>query len=155
MKSLKNISGTKIWFLTLSAFVGLSSLNSALALFIRPDGALLGLEELLPAFERLPLGEVLFKNYIFAAAVLLLFCAVPNGVAAVLVFKEHPAGMWLVLGCGAVAAAVRGVKRWVLSPDVYLLDFLLTAAAALQIISAAAVLISRFVMRKKQRGAQK
>ena len=54
MKSLKNISGTKIWFLTLSAFVGLSSLNSALALFIRPDGALLGLEELLPAFERLP-----------------------------------------------------------------------------------------------------
>ena len=94
MKSLKNISGTKIWFLTLSAFVGLSSLNSALALFIRPDGALLGLEELLPAFERLPLGEVLFKNYIFAAE-------------------------------------------------------------ALQIISAAGVLISRFVMRKKQRGAQK
>ena len=154
MKSLKNISGTKIWFPTLSAFVGLSSLNSALALFIRPDGALLGLEELLPAFERLPLGELLFKNYIFAAAVLLLFCAVPNGAAAVLVFKEHPAGMWLVLGCGAVAAAVRGVKLWVLSPDVYLLDFLLTAAA-LQIISDAAVLISRFVMRKKQCGAQK
>ena len=78
LKTLKSISGAKIWFLALSAFVGLSSLNSAMALFIRPDGAILGIGEFLPALEHLPFGAALFKNYIFAAVILLLACAVPR-----------------------------------------------------------------------------
>lgn len=155
MKSLKDLSGAKIWFLALSAFVGLSSLNSAMALFIRPDGSILGIGGLLPALERLPLGTALFQNYIFAAVMLLLACAVPNAAAAVLVCKEKPFGMWMVLICGIVAAALRAAKLWALSPDVYLPDFLLMAAAVLQIISAAAVLIYRMSMRKKKSGAQK
>lgn len=155
MKSLKEISGAKIWFLALSAFVGLSSLNSALALFLRPDGSILGISDLLPALERLPFGTALFQNYIFAAALLLLFCAVPNAAAAVLVFKEHPAGMWLVFACGCAAAALRGAKLWALAPDVYLPDFLLIAAAALQIISSAIELILRYAPKKKKSGAQK
>ena len=155
MKSLKDISGAKIWFLALSAFVGLSSLNSAMALFIRPDGSILGIGGLLPALERLPLGTALFQNYIFAAVMLLFACAVPNAAAAVLVCKEKSSGMWMVLICGIIAAALRAAKLWALSPDVYLPDFLLMAAAVLQIVSAAAVLIYRMSMRKKKSGAQK
>ena len=155
MKSLKSMSGGKIWFLALSAFVGLSSLNSALALLIRPDGSILGISELLPALERLPLGTALFRNYIFAAVALLLFCTAPNAAAAVLIFKERLAGIWMVLACGIAAAILRGAKLWALSPDVYLPDFLLMAAAVLQMISAAAVLIYRMSMRKSESGAQK
>lgn len=155
LKTLKSISGAKIWFLALSAFVGLSSLNSAMALFIRPDGAILGIGELLPALEHLPFGAALFKNYIFAAVILLLACAVPNAAAAVLIFKERLEGIWMVLVCGVAAAILRGAKLWALSPDVYLPDFLLMAAAILQIISAAAVLIYRMSTRKKKNGAQK
>ena len=152
LKIPKSISGAKIWFLALSAFVGLSS---AMALFIRPDGAILGIGELLPALEHLPFGAALFKNYIFAAVILLLACAVPNAAAAVLIFKERLEGIWMVLVCGVAAAILRGAKLWALSPDVYLPDFLLMAAAILQIISAAAVLIYRMSMRKKKNGAQK
>ncbi len=155
MKTLKDISGAKIWFAALSAFVGLSSLNSAMALFIRPDGSILGIGGLLPALERLPLGTVLFRNYIFAAVILLLACAVPNAAASVLVCKEKPSGIWAVLICGIAAAALRAAKLWAVSPDVYLPDFLLMAAAILQIISAAAVLVYRMSMRKKKSGAQK
>ena len=67
MNLLKNLSGSKIWFLALAAFAGLSALNGGFALLIKPDGSLLGIGGLLPALERLPLGEMLFKNYAFSA----------------------------------------------------------------------------------------
>ena len=126
-----------------------------MALFIRPDGSILGIGGLLPALERLPLGTALFQNYIFAAVMLLFACAVPNAAAAVLICKEKNSGMWMVLICGIISAALRAAKLWALSPDVYLPDFLLMAAAILQIVSAVGVLIYRMSMRKKKSRAQK
>lgn len=46
--------------------------------------------------------------------------------------------------CGILAAAVRGVKLWAVSPDVYLPDFLIMATAVIQIIFGVLAILVRF-----------
>lgn len=150
MNLLKNLSGSKIWFLALAAFAGLSALNGGFALLIKPDGSLLGIGGLLPALERLPLGEMLFKNYAFSAFLLLIFCAAPNIASAVLIIKENPAGLWLVPFCGAVAVLIRLAKLWAVAPDVYLQDFLMMTVAAFQLLSGIAALLIKYLPKKNK-----
>lgn len=144
LKEIKAFTGEKIIFLTLAAFSGLSALNGAVALLISPDGVFLGIGDLLPAFRQLPFGELLFKNYVFAAIALLIFCAVPNIVSFFFILKDKKEGLFMIPVCGILAAAVRGIKLWAVSPDVYLPDFLIMATAVIQIIFGVLAILVRF-----------
>lgn len=152
LDELKALTGEKIIFLTLAAFSGLSALNSAVALLISPGGAFLGISGLLPALQRLPLGELLFRNYIFSAVVLLFFCAAPNIVSFFFILKDKKEGLFMIPLCGVLTAAVRGAKLWAVSPDVYLPDFLIMAAAVIQIIFGVLAIMVRFWPKRKADG---
>ena len=72
-------------------FIGLGALYGSLSMFIRPDGSLLGMENLLPYFSVLPFSSILYQDYIFPGIALLLVNGVPNLIASYLLIRKREA----------------------------------------------------------------
>ena len=76
-------------------FIGLGALYGSVSMFIRPDGSLLGMENLLPYFSVLPLSSILYQDYIFPGIALLLVNGVPNLIASYLLIRKRRSGVVL------------------------------------------------------------
>lgn len=76
-------------------FIGISALWGSICMFIKPDGSLLHMENLLPYFEVLPFSDILFKNYIFSGIMLLLVNGISNFSAYYLLLKNKKIGIIL------------------------------------------------------------
>lgn len=82
-------------------FIGIGAVGGAACMLIKPDGSIMGMNEMLPYFQVLPFADVLFQNFIFSGISLLIVNGVSNLVAAVLLFKNKK--------CGVVLGGVFGV----------------------------------------------
>lgn len=77
-------------------FIGIGALWGSICMFIKPDGSLLHMENLLSYFKVLPFSDILFKNYIFSGIMLLLVNGISNFIAFYLLLKNKKIG--IVLG---------------------------------------------------------
>ena len=77
-------------------FIGIGALWGSICMFIKPDGSLLHMDNLLPYFNVLPFSDILFKNYIFSGIMLLLVNGISNFIAFNLLLKNKKIG--IVLG---------------------------------------------------------
>ena len=73
-------------------FIGIGALWGNICMFIKPDGSLLHMENLLPYFEVLPFSDILFKNYIFSGIMLLFVNGISNFIAFYLLLKNKKIG---------------------------------------------------------------
>lgn len=74
-------------------FIGIGALWGAAAMFLRPDGSILQMQAMLPYFQKLPLANLLFRDYVFPGIALLCVNGIPNIVAAILLFQKKKAGL--------------------------------------------------------------
>ncbi len=74
-------------------FIGIGAVAGAAAMLLDPSGKSMGMDEMLPYFEKLPLSNVLFKDFVFSGFALLIVNGITNITAAVLLFKNKKAGM--------------------------------------------------------------
>ena len=76
-------------------FVGVGAVAGALAMLIDPTGKLLGMDAMLPFFQKLPFADVLFQNFTFSGIALLIVNGLSNLTAAVLLFSKKKSGVFL------------------------------------------------------------
>ena len=82
----------RIFILFWCFFIGVGALWGGIAMFIKPDGSLLHMQDMLPYFSVLPFSDVLFQNYIFSGIMLILVNGVTNILAAILILRGKRIG---------------------------------------------------------------
>lgn len=97
-KSRLNPTRTALLFWCL--FIGIGAVVGSVCMFIRPDGSLLQMQNMLPYFKKLPLSDILYQDYLFPGAALLIVNGLTNLTARFFCFgKTHWAS---VLECASV-----------------------------------------------------
>jgi len=88
---------TRIIQLFWTLFIGLGAVAGAAGMLIDPTGKAMGMDAMLPYFQKLPFADILFQNLIFSGISLLIVNGLTNLTAAFLIFKKKSIGD--VLGC--------------------------------------------------------
>lgn len=76
-------------------FIGVGAVGGAAGMVIKPDGSLMGMQELLPFFQVLPLADILYQDFLFPGIALFCINGLPNLVAAWLLWRRRKSGVVL------------------------------------------------------------
>ena len=95
MKSRYQVARKILIFWTL--FIGIGAVAGACVMLFDPSGRAMGMDAMLPYFQVLPFAELVFQDFRFSGAALLLVNGLPNLIAAALLFCKRKAGS--VCGC--------------------------------------------------------
>lgn len=76
-------------------FIGIGAVAGAVGMLLDPSGRAMGMDAMLPYFQKLPLAKVLFRDLTFSGIALLLVNGVTNLTAAVLLLRRKRAGVIL------------------------------------------------------------
>lgn len=97
MKALKKSKYTyacrALIFWTL--FIGIGAVGGALCMLIDPSGKALGMDAMLPYFQKLPFSDVLFTDFTFSGCALLIVNGLTNLTASALLFCNKKLGVIL------------------------------------------------------------
>lgn len=94
MKSRFKTARRLLIFWTL--FVGIGAVAGAMVMISDPSGKAMGMDSMLPYFQRLPFADILFKDLQFSGIALLIVNGLPNLTATVLLLRNKKSG--IVLG---------------------------------------------------------
>ncbi len=82
-------------------FIGIGAVAGSSAMLIDPSGGLMGMDALLPYFQKLPFAEIVFQDFVFSGISLLIVNGISNlTVAALLIANKR---------IGAVLGGVFGI----------------------------------------------
>ncbi len=73
-------------------FIGIGAVCGAVGMLVDPSGKAMGMDAMLPFFEKLPFSEVLFRDFTFSGIALLVVNGLTNLTAAVLLLRRKKAG---------------------------------------------------------------
>lgn len=76
-------------------FIGIGAVAGATGMFVAPDGSAMGMQDMMPYFQVLPLSKYLYKDYVFPGIALLCVNGITNLVAAALLLRKKPSGIIL------------------------------------------------------------
>lgn len=96
MKSRYKIARRFLIFWTL--FIGIGAVFGATMMFVDTTGKTMGMDAMLPYFQKLPFAEYVFQDYLFSGFALLIVNGITNLTAALLLFKNRKAGIY----CGGI-----------------------------------------------------
>ncbi len=91
MKSRFKTAGRLLIFWTL--FIGIGAIAGAIGMIYDPTGKSMGMHEMLPYFQKLPLADVFFTDLIFPGVALFLVNGAPNIIAAILLLAKKKSGV--------------------------------------------------------------
>lgn len=74
-------------------FIGIGALAGGLCMIIKPDGSVMGMQEMLPYFQVLPFADVLFQDFLFSGIMLTVVNGLTNLIAAGLIFANKKSGI--------------------------------------------------------------
>ena len=80
------------WLIFWCLFIGIGAVAGSTAMFIAPDGSILGMSGMLPYFQVLPFADVLFQDFLFSGIALLIVNGLSNLTADVLLLAKKKAG---------------------------------------------------------------
>lgn len=113
-------------------WIGLGAVAGAACMLIDPSGKIMGMDAMLPFFQKMPLADVLFQNFVFSGISLLIVNGLTNLTAAVLLLRRKHAGVVLGGFFGITLMLWICVQFWLLSTNVMsTLYFLFGLAQAL------------------------
>ena len=93
MKSRYKTARRLLIFWTL--FIGLGAVAGASGMLLDPTGKAMGMDSMLPYFQKLPFADVLFQDYVFPGIALLIVNGISNLTAAALLFARKKSGVFL------------------------------------------------------------
>ena len=60
------------WLIFWALFIGIGAVGGAACMLAAPDGSLLGMDGMLPYFQKLPFADVVFQDFLFSGFALLI-----------------------------------------------------------------------------------
>ena len=84
------------WLIFWTLFIGIGAVGGAACMLAAPDGSLLGMDGMLPYFQKLPFADVVFQDFLFSGFALLIVNGLTNLTAAGLLLARKKIG--IVLG---------------------------------------------------------
>ena len=113
-------------------WIGLGAVAGAACMLIDPSGKIMGMDAMLPFFQKMPLADVLFQNFVFSGISLLIVNGLTNLTAAVLLLRRKHAGVVLGGFFGITLMLWVCIQFWLFPPNVMsTLYFLFGLAQAL------------------------
>ncbi len=113
-------------------WIGLGAVAGAACMLIDPSGKIMGMDAMLPFFQKMPLADVLFQNFVFSGISLLIVNGLTNLTAAVLLLRRKHAGVVLGGFFGITLMLWICIQFWLLPTNVMsTLYFLFGLAQAL------------------------
>lgn len=73
-------------------FIGIGAVAGSSAMLIDPSGGLMGMDAMLPYFQKLPFAEIVFQDYVFSGISLLIVNGISNLTAAGLLIANKRIG---------------------------------------------------------------
>lgn len=73
-------------------FIGIGAVAGASAMLIDPSGGLMGMDAMLPYFQKLPFAEIVFQDFVFSGISLLIVNGISNLTAAGLLIANKRIG---------------------------------------------------------------
>lgn len=92
-KSRYRVAKNCLIFWTL--FIGIGAVAGACSMLIDPTGKAMGMDAMLPYFEKLPFSGILFSDFVFSGIALLIVNGLTNLTAAVLLLCGRRSGVFL------------------------------------------------------------
>ena len=83
------------WLIFWTLFIAIGAVAGGLSMIIDPSGKALHMDAMLPFFQKLPLADVLFQNFLFSGIALLIVNGLTNLTAAVLLLRKKKLGVAL------------------------------------------------------------
>ena len=83
------------WLIFWTLFIGVGAVAGGVSMILDPSGTALGMDAMLPFFQKLPLSEVLFRDFLFSGFALLIVNGLTNLTAAVLLLRRRRCGILL------------------------------------------------------------
>ena len=83
------------WLIFWTLFIGIGAVAGGLSMIIDPSGKALHMDGMLPYFQKLPLADVLFQDFLFSGFALLIVNGLTNLTAAVLLSRNKKIGVIL------------------------------------------------------------
>lgn len=96
MKSRYRIARRFLIFWTL--FIGIGAVGGAVMMLTDTSGRSMGMNAMLPYFQKLPFAEYVFQDFLFSGIALLIVNGITNLTAVFLLFKNKKAGIY----CGGI-----------------------------------------------------
>ncbi len=93
MKSRYKI--VRIFLIFWTIFIGIGAIAGAMAMLIDPSGKALGMDAMLPYFQKLPFADALFQDFVFSGISLLIVNGITNIIASILLFMNKKSGIIL------------------------------------------------------------
>lgn len=88
-------STARKWLIFWTLFIGIGAVGGSAGMLADPSGKAMGMDAMLPYFQKLPFSDVLFRNYVFSGFALLIVNGITNLTAAILLFMRKKAGVIL------------------------------------------------------------
>lgn len=76
-------------------FVGIGALAGAIGMLVDTTGKAMGMDAMLPYFQKLPFADVLFQDFLFSGIALLIVNGLTNFTAAILLIRKEKSGIIL------------------------------------------------------------
>ena len=92
MKSHSRYATARRWLLFWTLFIGIGAVAGAMAMLLDPSGRTMGMDAMLPYFQKLPFAEVVFQDFRFSGWALLIVNGLTNLTAAGLLLAKKPLG---------------------------------------------------------------
>ena len=73
-------------------FIGIGAVAGSSAMLIDPSGGLMGMDAMLPYFQKLPFAEIVFQDFVFSGISLLIVNGISNLTAAGLLIANKRIG---------------------------------------------------------------
>lgn len=73
-------------------FIGIGAVAGSSAMLIDPSGGLMGMDAMLPYFQKLPFAEIVFQDFVFSGISLLIVNGISNLTAAALLIANKRIG---------------------------------------------------------------
>lgn len=92
---IKTYNIARKWLIFWTLFIGVGAVGGALGMLIDPTGKSMGMDAMLPYFQKLPFADVLFQDFLFPGIALLIVNGITNLTAAGLLLKKKKLGVLL------------------------------------------------------------
>ena len=76
-------------------FIGVGALAGAIGMLVDTTGKAMGMDAMLPYFQKLPFADILFQDFLFPGIALLIVNGITNFTAAILLIRKEKAGIIL------------------------------------------------------------
>lgn len=92
LKNRSRFSVARNFLLFWTLFIGIGALCGGVGMLVDPSGKAMGMDAMLPYFQKLPFADIFFNDLLFSGVALIIVNGITNMISAVLLLKNKKSG---------------------------------------------------------------